>query len=217
MTDLTQLTQAEGLRQAVTSPLPQGRTSGSLYWQLPVWPTVSWSMVDYAVRGNWPTTLRLQPARPRFARSTQGDRVAFGSPTTARRLRKGWWSGPSSTGRRHRDRRSVWCDRRGPHDGLLVGHDAQVVLTIPSWQWTGDRAATVHDAGHHTSAGGRPNWRPPLSRSKRWARRAAQHGRPCGWGVVAQCIRGPIRGQRVLPRARSTANGAVFGPVRSVG
>lgn len=78
---LTQLTQAEGLRQAVERHrCSAGRTSGSLYWQLDdVWPTVSWSTVDHA--GRWKLAhhavrhanqpLRVMPNR------IQGDAVAF--------------------------------------------------------------------------------------------------------------------------------------------
>ena len=65
---LTQLTQAEGLRQAIERHrCSNGRTSGSLYWQLDdVWPTVSWSTVDHAGRwklGHHAVRHANQPAR----------------------------------------------------------------------------------------------------------------------------------------------------------
>ena len=77
---LTQLTQAEGLRQAVERHrCSAGRTSGSLYWQLddggprsrgPRSTCSRWKLAHYAVRhANQP--LRVMPDR------TQGDAVAF--------------------------------------------------------------------------------------------------------------------------------------------
>lgn len=76
---LTQLTQAEGLRQAIERHrCSKGRTSGSLYWQLDdVWPTVSWSTVDHA--GRWKLAHHAvrhanQPVRILWDRS-QEDRV----------------------------------------------------------------------------------------------------------------------------------------------
>ena len=50
---LSQLTQALGLREALERHrTSEGRFAGSLYWQLSdVWPTVSWSTLDY--EGRW--------------------------------------------------------------------------------------------------------------------------------------------------------------------
>ena len=155
---LTQLTQAEGLRQAVERHrCSQGRTSGSLYWQLDdVWPTVSWSTVDHA--GRWKLAHHAvrhanQPVRVLPDR-TQGDRVAFvianHSPQTTEGVVA--WSlidlaGDTATAGRF----GVTVE---PHTtASWSATDAQVVPDrhILSWQWTGrDRAATVHDAGHHT-------------------------------------------------------------------
>ena len=123
---LTQLTQAEGLRQAVERHrCSQGRTSGSLYWQLDdVWPTVSWSTVDHA--GRWKLAHHAvrhanQPVRVLPDR-TQGDRVAFVIANHSPRTTEGVveWSlidlaGDTATG-------TVRPGCRGPHDGLLVGH-----------------------------------------------------------------------------------------------
>ena len=76
---LTQLTQAEGLRQAIERHrCSKGRTAGSLYWQLDdVWPTVSWSTVDHA--GRWKLAHHAvrhanQPVRILWDRSRE-DRV----------------------------------------------------------------------------------------------------------------------------------------------
>ena len=155
---LTQLTQAEGLRQAVERHrCSQGRTSGSLYWQLDdVWPTVSWSTVDHA--GRWKLAHHAvrhanQPVRVLPDR-TQGDRVAFvianHSPQTTEGVVE--WSlidlaGDTATAGRF----GVTVEAHTTASWSAT--DAQVVPDrhILSWQWTGrDRAATVHDAGHHT-------------------------------------------------------------------
>jgi len=155
---LTQLTQAEGLRQAVERHrCSQGRTSGSLYWQLDdVWPTVSWSTVDHA--GRWKLAHHAvrhanQPVRV-FPDRTQGDRVAFvivnNSPQSAEGVVA--WSLVDLAGDTvETGRFGVTVEAHTTASWSAT--DAQVVPDrhILSWQWTGrDRAATVHDAGHHT-------------------------------------------------------------------
>ena len=155
---LTQLTQAEGLRQAVERHrCSQGRTSGSLYWQLDdVWPTVSWSTVDHA--GRWKLAHHAvrhanQPVRVLPDR-TQGDRIVFvianDSPLTTEGVVE--WSlidlaGDTATAGRF----GVTVEAHTTASWSAT--DAEVVSDrhILSWQWIGrDRAATVHDAGHHT-------------------------------------------------------------------
>lgn len=87
---LSQLTQAEGLRQAIERHrCSGGRTAGSLYWQLDdVWPTVSWSTVDHAgrwklahhavARANQPVRVMPDRVAQSWRAFNDGDRPASG-------------------------------------------------------------------------------------------------------------------------------------------
>lgn len=164
---LTQLTQAEGLRQAIERHrCSGGRTSGSLYWQLDdVWPTVSWSTVDHA--GRWKLAHHAvrhanQPVRILPDR-VQGDRVAFefvnDSPEAAQGVLE--WELTDLAGKPVKSGRfglavaehttSSWAS-----DEVRVVPDIHLL----TWRWlSSDSAATVIDAGCHTFRPvGRLNW-----------------------------------------------------------
>ena len=155
---LTQLTQAEGLRQGVERHrCSKGRTSGSLYWQLDdVWPTVSWSTVDHA--GRWKLAhhavrhanqpIRVMPDR------TQGDVVAFeivnDSPNPAEGLFQ--WALVDLAG----DTADAGQFGLSVADFTTTSWSATDAAVNPdehilTWQWAaGDSAATFIDTGHHT-------------------------------------------------------------------
>ena len=71
---LTQFTQALGLREALERHrTSDGRYAGSLYWQLgDVWPTVSWSTVDYFGRWKLAHHAVQQTNKPRCIQSAHG-------------------------------------------------------------------------------------------------------------------------------------------------
>ena len=71
---LSQLTQALGLREALERHrTSEGRYAGSLYWQLSdVWPTVSWSTVDYEGRWKLAHYAVQQANKPRCIQKNHG-------------------------------------------------------------------------------------------------------------------------------------------------
>ena len=71
---LTQFTQALGLREALERHrTSDGRYAGSLYWQLSdVWPTVSWSTVDYYGRWKLAHHAVQQTNKPRCVQRAHG-------------------------------------------------------------------------------------------------------------------------------------------------
>jgi beta-mannosidase len=71
---LTQFTQALGLREALERHrTSDGRYAGSLYWQLSdVWPTVSWSTVDYYGRWKLAHHAVQQANKPRCVQRAHG-------------------------------------------------------------------------------------------------------------------------------------------------
>ena len=71
---LTQFTQALGLREALERHrTSDGRYAGSLYWQLSdVWPTVSWSTVDYYGRWKLAHHAVQQANKPRCIQRAHG-------------------------------------------------------------------------------------------------------------------------------------------------
>lgn len=168
---LTQLTQAEGLRQGVERHrCSKGRTSGSLYWQLDdVWPTVSWSTVDHA--GRWKLAHHAvrhanQPVRILPDR-TQGDVVAFeivnDSPAPVEGLFQ--WALVDLAGK------IAYAGQFGLSvaDFTTTSWSAPDAAVIPdehilTWQWaTADSAASLIDAGHHTfRPAGSLDWAPTI-------------------------------------------------------
>ena len=157
-TYLTQLTQAEGLRQAVERHRSShGRTAGSLYWQLDdVWPTVSWSTVDHA--GRWKLAHHAvrhanQPVRVLPDR-TVGDAVALVVVNDGPDALKGvlGWALVSLSG----------DTAAAGRFGLSVGPrtsipwsaaNAEVVSEdhIMTWRWEGgDGSGALLDHGCHT-------------------------------------------------------------------
>ena len=157
---MTQLTQAEGLRQAIERHrCSGGRTAGSLYWQLDdVWPTVSWSTVDHA--GRWKLAHHAvahanQPVRvmpDRVAQSwrafNDGDRPASGRvdwvhiDLTGDTLRSGALFLELAPFEAMDFLPMPW-----PEKGLLAG-----------WSWTDD-AGQILDSGWHCPVPvGELNW-----------------------------------------------------------
>ena len=171
-TYLTQLTQAEGLRQAVERHRSSGgRTSGSLYWQLDdVWPTVSWSTVDHS--GRWKLAHHAvrhanQPVRLVPDRST-GNRLTYQIINSSLETVQGelLWSLVSLKGDTiHDGRRSLSLGSATYITIDEAGVEVNPKEHVFVWNWRrGGDSLQFHDRGHHTFLpAGDLNWsRAPL-------------------------------------------------------
>ncbi len=151
---LTQFTQALGLREALERHrTSDGRYAGSLYWQLSdVWPTVSWSTVDYDGRWKLAHHAVQQANKPRCVQRAHGRTTetlfAFNDGPQAldsTALQVALLSIQGDT--LHAEDFSVNVAAFS-HYVLQLGESFQASKGILRWTWS-DRAGSVIDEGTH--------------------------------------------------------------------